>query len=80
MKTEITTKGTKMKIKIQRNQWGNINAYIGGKKVKEFGLDINEARNWLFDIHQEEREQLEIKQNSEIHHLRTIFFLTGATW
>ena len=35
------------KARIHQNVWGNWNAYLGTKKVREFGTDGREAAEWL---------------------------------
>lgn len=35
--------------KVRRNTWGNLNAYIGTLKVKEFGLDAVAAAEWAIN-------------------------------
>lgn len=55
MKQENRSKEMKMKkISIKRNLWGNLNGYIGGRRVVEFGLDKQAAVAWFEGKIQEE--------------------------
>lgn len=36
--------------KIRENIYGNVNGYIGGRKVREFGTDMDAANDWLNGI------------------------------
>lgn len=50
----------KSKFKVVRNQWDNLNGYVSGRKVVEFGTDRQAAREWLMCRQDEEREELRI--------------------
>jgi hypothetical protein len=36
-----------MKPRIHRNVWDNWNGYLGSRRVIEFGMDGQDAREWL---------------------------------
>lgn len=41
------------RVKIWRNQWDNWNGYMGKRRVIEFGLDEQKAREWLASFPEE---------------------------
>lgn len=40
-------KNPSQKKRIRQNIWGNINGYIGTRKIKEFGCDSLAAEDWM---------------------------------
>lgn len=54
-------------IAVRRNVWGNLNGYVGGRKLREFGLDEVAAREWIRLQHETEIDSLRVSHQLEMH-------------
>ena len=51
--------------RVKRNAYGNLNGYLGNRKVQEFGLDGSKAKQWMLSVQAEELAALQSAHSIE---------------